>query len=819
MSQMGENPLPNLATPVIEGDQQGTTTFVSATHAESYDRHSSSIDPMNDYDLEVDDIKDIADFLAKPMPVATGTYSTSNTWGDQLYTGDILTLINSNPIWFNKLQGFLNMRGDVKLRLVVNATPFQAGLLKLSYFPCQNQLTQEATAHTYNRMTISQLPGTYLNMKDSFVEVTVPYIAPTSFLNRDQVYSGNHVSWGQIYLHVFELMRTGTGPTSVNWTLWMSIENLELSGMVQPQMADAPRRKRRGRGLPPQEQEANSGKGPIGKIMASGTKLANDLSAIPLLKPLAEPASWVTSAIGAFCDSLGWSKPTVTDGPCAQYINAHTYGPNTKGNDNAAPLSLDPDNKIEPIMDASPGSLDEMSFNYIKSRWSYLFDFMWDTTRPSGDLLTNLKVCPTNFRQSQVIGGSRFVSVIPPCAVFSEFYRQFRGSFEIRVRVIKTGYHTGTIMVGYAPGLRSQIPSYADSAYVYRNIIDLQEGDETTMDLIYQIPQDYVNIEDSIGDLFVYVVNPLQAPATVSGTVDVFVEIRGGNDLTYAVPKGLTVSPFIPQIYEPQGVDTQEKGEINVLTMGSRIHKLDNVHHAAIAVGDFQQSFTELIKAAYPVSWATAITSPGTSTGTYYLATNRLYGSRYDGTNFSSSELGGDLISFIGSFYALQRGSQRWRVMPADHSASNQSYRGMFLSNSSSDGWEVGGLPGQTWWASDSSHPVSSAPWATMISSTDSAPGDFTGGYSNRVFQTPCVNGGIAVQTPYYCKYRYELNHIVAAPGVSQLSYTTNNGVAFYTPSVSSNLVMRSAGDDFQFAYFVGIPCYAQNSDVWNKKN
>lgn len=236
---------------------------------------------MNDHDLEVNDIKDIADFLAKPMAVSTGTFTTANVWGDTLLSTDIFSLFNSQSIWTNKIQGFLNMRADVKLRLVINPTPFQAGMLRLSYFPCANQMQNEMNSHLLNRTTISQLPGAYLNLENNFVEVTVPYVAPTTFIERDQVASGSYVSWGQVLIHVFEILRTGTGPTSINWTLWMSLENLELSGMVQPQSAAPSSRKRKTRGLPPQDAEANSGKGPIGKIMSSGAQLATDLGAIP----------------------------------------------------------------------------------------------------------------------------------------------------------------------------------------------------------------------------------------------------------------------------------------------------------------------------------------------------------------------------------------------------------------------------------------------------------------------------------------------------------------------------------------------------------
>ena len=182
------------------------------------------------------DVKEIADFLAKPVPVGNGVFSTTNVWGDNLFNSDIYTLFKAQTIWVNKIQGFLSFRGDVKIRVVVNSTPFQAGLLRVSYFPCSDVLANEALMHRYNRQTISQMPGAYLNLQDNAVEVTIPYIAPPTFLERD-VASPIVPSWGALYVDVFEVLRTGTGPTTVNFTVWMSIENLELSGQVYPQMA------------------------------------------------------------------------------------------------------------------------------------------------------------------------------------------------------------------------------------------------------------------------------------------------------------------------------------------------------------------------------------------------------------------------------------------------------------------------------------------------------------------------------------------------------------------------------------------------------
>ena len=110
------------------GPEKGTTSFELSTESTSFNRDSSSLDPRNVFDVEANTIKEIADFLAKPIAVGSGSFTTTNIWGDNLFTGDIKTLFNAQSLWVNKIQGYLSFRGDVKLRIVVNATPFQAGI-------------------------------------------------------------------------------------------------------------------------------------------------------------------------------------------------------------------------------------------------------------------------------------------------------------------------------------------------------------------------------------------------------------------------------------------------------------------------------------------------------------------------------------------------------------------------------------------------------------------------------------------------------------------------------------------------------------------
>nr|UNI73822.1 MAG: capsid protein [brine shrimp dicistro-like virus 1] len=782
--------------PVVNGAQQGSTQIVGSQDSTSYIRSSDNVTVTDIADLEVDDTVGMRDFLAKPVPVATGSFSTADAVLDLKFQARIYDLILAQSIWLNKLHGYLNMRGTVKLRLVINPTPFQAGLARLSVFPCENVLVQEARMHLYDRVTISQLPGAFLNFNDNFVEVSVPYLSPTTYLQRDLYSSGEHVDWGSVYIHVFTPLNTGTGPSTVSYTLWMSVEDLELSGMVIPQGIDS-----LGSSSSSQVQDQEAKQGPLGKIMANTTRLASSLGAIPSLLPLSKQAAWVTRALGGFADAFGWSKPSVTPESMVNVIGAHSNAVHTKGHDPSVPLSLDPGNKIISISSASPDGADEMSFNFIKTRWAVYQAYPWSTSDNSGDTLISKEVSPLSMQILHVVGATPFYSIVPAAAL-AKVYNNFRGSFEFRLRIIKTGFHTGTLSISYLPGKKTTPLAYTDAPYVYRQILDIQEGTEFCYTLPYLLAQDFIGVQESMGMFTVHVVNPLRAPETVSSQIRIYLEIRGGSDLIYTHPKGCNISPFVPQ-----GVDIDTIGLADCVVLGASDPSDTGVAHCQLSNGEIQQSCLELLKASHSLLFRPSIDRPGINDVSSF-AVARAGSVRWDGSAFTSCEYGGDLFSWFYSMFALSRGSMRYRILPLG-SSDVPAFRAMILGPSDLIG-------GNDWpvYFTTNYPPAVSSPWVKTLMSSNAALTDQLGD-SSRVYQSPSINSGLAVQIPFYSKYRFMLNRLYATTGLSGQSFAPEVSVAFKCNSGTVAQVQRSVGDDFQLAYFVGVPTFITNSEFY----
>lgn len=821
------------------GAVKGTTSFEMSSEAPAYDHLSSVLDPRNEYDVESNVVKEIQEFFAKPVAVGSGTFATTNTWGDNLFTGDIYTLFKAQAIWLNKIQGFLSIRGDVKIRVVINSTPFQAGLLRLSYFPCSDTLGSEALMHRYSRQTISQLPGAYLNIQDNAVEVTIPYVAPPTYLMRDLV-SPTVPSWGSIYLDVFEVLRTGSGPTSVNFTIWMSMENVELSGQlypqcahdecpqrgrsyrkrqrqvpptppptpesspedflrsyrakgnlwqwfrqsVRPQMADSelPRRRRTRKAPTPIDQESNGGKGPLTRILDSGARLAKDAASFPMLTALAQPTSWALAAASAAANTLGWSKPTVT-ADAGRFMKGNLLnGQNFDGGDMSVPLSLVADNKISTITDAAPDDIDEMSFKYINQVWAYHYDFQWSTSAVAGTQLTAAALGPKTFWNNSTLGG-KTVSTIPPCALGSTICGLYRGGFELKVTVVKTGFHTGTLAISYAPGKQAVTPiSYANTNYLYRAIVDIQEGNEFTFKFPYILAQSFTNVSDNIGAFSIHVVNPLLAPATVASTCDVFLQIRGADDLQYAAPGDWAYAPVVPQGIHNEDVEPITK------ELGVKGVDPEPVHHCQQSIGEYCSSILMLMKSHWTLQSSNAVTYPKNSRSITIQA-HRFAGERYNGVTWGLAEFGGDPISFFASCYVFSRGAMRYKFAYSAQGAASNTYMLKALTT-------AGGTTSY---------------YSNVASSVTNSMSNGGAAFSERIAVVPADNGGLAVQVPFYSRYRYMLNQFIVAPGTGALEYMPNNALAI-DQSGNDTIWMRSLGDDFQFSYFVGVPVFTVTS-------
>jgi hypothetical protein len=373
-----------------------------------------------------------------------------------------------------------------------------------------------------------------------------------------------------------------------------------------------------------------------------------------------------------------------------------------------------------------------------------------------------------------------------PIGFLGELFDLWRGSIEIVFKLVKTGFHTGALSFTYIPGPTPTTVTFADTAYPYRVIVDIQSGDEVCLRLPYLSPSDYLERGVSMGRFYIHVVNALQAPATVSATIDIMMFVRGGPDLEYQFPVSPRYAPILPQGY---GItDTGGPAACDTLTANAPQY---DVLKSQVSIGEHVTSLLQLVKAEWPVAIDTTVTN---GVQNFSMLAQRFWCPQAKSpTGLTDPRLQGDYLSLIASLYALHRGGLRYRV--ANTTGSNNPVRAMVTG-------KFHGQPVFDWGA---------GALRSMIRGDFIA---FSAGVAVRIYQAEGGKNGLSVQVPFYHKYRYAPVRLLSGTSTDNSWFNpglvlTVAGCGGVNTTASNNLsaiLMRGAADDFQLSYFVGVP-------------
>jgi hypothetical protein len=720
----------------------------------------------------------IRDFMAKPISVSFGTFSTSNVANDTLYSSSIAAFL-ANTMWKNKWNGHHGIRATCVIRVELNAMPFHAGLLMLKVSP-GNSANAIQASRTQNIAQFSQMPGAIFSLRQTEAIIKVPYRGPWYFY--DLTSSVNQFDWGTVYLKVYSPMRTAaTSSQSVDYSVWVNWEDVELCTPTLPQSAWGPSSgSRAGIKMLRKISEPEKETGPVSKVFGGVSSIASGLGSIPMLSSIMGHTKWFSDLAQGLASSYGWSKPPVVSGVSRMAMNLHAYDHNVDGSDASVPLGLIVEPSISPIADIGYSSEDEMSINFIKRQWSHFQTLQWSTS--SAGILNTLAVRPLLFQYTgtdTTLGNSINWVAHTPISFLSSLSRYWRGSVEVRLRIAKTDYHSGRLQVAWAPGYTDPLTSNYE--YLMREIIDIRHGDTFCFTLPYMVMRQWSASEQISGYFKVTVVNSLRAASTVDSTVDICIEVRGGLDLEFSLPNPTKLIPYRPQM----DATVEESTELRCATIGGVSDPQDD-NESEITMGELFVSFSQLVKRHSRV--CVRNTSQPTATSgfvyPYSLGGVRRINSV---TALTLGALSCDNISLITSLYAFWRGGIRYRML-TDAPANQQI------------GWLVNGLVG-------SPHAGANA----LIGDNGLTGGLITNlsvyGAAS-VASTPGDSCGFSYRVPAYQPGRYRETDISFASSDTLDEKDTLLLMFWDTIGASpfAGSMWRAASDDFQCGLFVCIP-------------
>jgi len=826
--------------PSVICDTTATTCFIES-ESKVEDTTRPTIIPS---DLEVTMLS-IKDFLGKPVLVSTVSYSTGSNKNANLLTQNMGALLVGNTYWANKIQGFNLVRGTWVIRAEANAQPFYQGKVLMHYLPCvvNFQAYDVTWQNRYNITTSTtgqsaliakyQHPHVEMDMRRTVATMRIPYIAPLDYYQLES--SVTPYDWGTLYLDA--VVPLAVGMSAPDSTMYISVyaymEDVELAAPILPQTSCSERcdpvislllagdvESNPGPGKGRMDREVQESKGPVSAGLSTLSSVASSLSAIPQLNAVAEPVSWAAAVASNVASMFGWSKPRIMDNTNVMAAQQQRYFAVSDGNEVAYPNGLIAHNKLELTDRYAITSEDEMSFRYLMSFPAYVQDLTWHRTDAPNASLYSKSVAPYNWFVSDSTTHTHSVSwgVGAPSWYLSNFFEYWRGTVKLTLKFIKTQFHTGRLQVTFTPSLfETSAPGTTNSLPSIREIIDIREQEEITFTFPWLVPYKYLSLKNSSGAygvqtsgwVDIVVLNELRAPETCSQNVTIQVFWTPGEDFEYQVP----TKPYntLGVVFSPQTTSTERFDPVLDLTVfgvepnpGPEVQIVDkpiatvstsstNTEHSSMCIGEHFLSIKQLLSRMQTLSFQSAPSGTTMTIAPWSFGVMTLNSSAQVGIG----EWEMDAMSIFGPMYAFFRGGMNysWTNLSSTAAITSTFVPGYFTRNDST---------------SASPH-VTSIPANISVQAAASTPVVTTNYWHNTATSVNDFQNGTAiVRIPY--QNRMPVSLLIPQDGFQTTAFAEpsqpSGAVAFsvYGGTTTSQLIERSAADDFQFSFFLNAP-------------
>jgi len=776
----------------------------------------------------------VKDFLSRPIVVSavSSLWSTTQAQATQLATYNFPDSLITNIMYQEKLKGFVGLRGTLNVRVQVNSQPFQAGRLMLQYIPYAQYMPDRVTTINSTLQGRSGCPRVDLDLSvGTEVTMEIPYVSPHAFYNLVTAQG----SFGSIYLVVYSPLQDSTGASSVEYTVWAWLTNVEIeyptgapiNTTFGPRIAAEVERA----DVQMELKQLADNKSPsagVGKI-ASGLQ---DLSRIPIVGNMFTHPAWISSKAANLLKLLGYSKPTSQGMVCESKLRTQVRMANYNGVDASHKLALACDNEIETQPGLAGTSIDEMALSRIVSIPNYWSTFSWPTATTTGTLYQDY-VTPTKIKPISSIITNRVVTT--HMGYTANTFGLWRGSLIYTFKFVKTQFHSGRLMISFFPFAYNVdlTTSNGDVNKCYRMIVDLRDSTEVSFTVPYVSSRPWMNTTRpgstilgasnqflytaATGVIQVDVLNQLKATSTVVGNINVLVEVAGGPDLKFANPTCPNYVPYSGLLTAASDFEVIEKADVQVFMgtdesiqrneaqMGQVPASIDsqsiesNWAPEALCIGEKVMSVRQLIKRFGIVS------SPTQQTATILVIAPFSVSPPQSNTTSLQAV---PQFEYWYSIYAFWRGSMRWKMlnMRADTVGGTREFNPSpyLIKQFSSLGDSMQSL-------------ISNLATSLTIVTPVVNSLDVSASSTSETVVLPSLEGMVEFEVPYY-----NVSHITPAVYAPAPSVVTNSGfmlgntppqlvtiAPFSTPSATNvqfSTHYRAPGDDFSFFYLLGVP-------------
>jgi len=722
-------------------------------------------------------VQDIKDFLAKPYPYLSGNFSnsdTSATFAPFIVPNAILSI----DLYKQKLKGHLGFRGELVLRLQVNANRFQQGRYILYYLPGVYSGVYNETfyAKAGNLTVLTQLPHVEIDLNcDTEAILRVPYSTWVTHFPLNSASDQKPYATGVVGIRPYSALVSSGGSSTAEFTLWTYFENVEF---VSPALAVAEMNIERSKPAVDYERKS-AGVSPLSSAAIKVSKTSKVLEKVPVLGHFAGMVGWASDIVANVASIWGYSNPIDLSPVHRMVQTIFPYANNIDAVDSSMPMAYYSRNEVETLPSIGHTGLDETSISYLVGIPSFYKKITITTSDDFNTLLWSQALSPDAFYQS-LTDGSVSYRAYTPLGYLSNFFTYYRGSIGFKLKFVKTEFHSARLVLSFNPSQTSNpLWDVTDTPYIFREIIDLRYGNEFTFVIPYTSLKPYRNNNDGYGAVKLHVLNELKAPANVSTSIDLLIEPFAASDFEFAMPK----SPNF-KILATSAVSQMNSCTINSTNIGGSYDNEDSLTYSRACIGEKILSLNAMLK------HSSFMVGDFTNTTQKYIVPDAIFWSKSNGSTVAGPYLSPDLYSFFTSMFAYQRGSLRFRAAYSSTMDSVVLARLYSL------------VPG-----------VAVPPY-----------GENAAAYSNEttsadptVVQNLDFRKGVEVAIPFY-NMSYvkptQFSNALGADVVQTPVYSLGSKILNITTPTAKTLtsISRQTGDDFQLFTFNGVPSVIMNS-------
>jgi hypothetical protein len=806
-----------------EGERQETITFNDKSASVKVE--ASPIEDESMYDGFSANV-DLATYLSRPVLIHTINWSD----GALMATNTIRPwrLYFQNSSITRKLQNYAFLACNLKIKVVINASPFYYGYAFCTYRPFVNnnagyitmgQQSFGGTLATTCRQRIDILPS-----KSQGGEMLLPYINVRNWLRIGKLDDFSDMGELVLWSHdVLAFANAAAGPT-VTVQIFAWADDVKVSGPTSE--------------LPLQADEYEE-TGPISGIasnVASVAGTAADLLPAPF-KPFAKATEIGASAVSSIAKLFGFTNvPVIDDVSAFKNLPFHAMA-STQISVPFEKLTVDPKNELTVDNRIAGGNgVDELAISYLTEKRNVWSLPNWASSDAPDAILAEINVCPilngtTSGNAPSTAFGANSALAMTPMTLVARNFQFWRGTMVYRFKFICSQYHRGRVSIIWDPAHGTS----ADLNYTenYSRVVDIAEEQEIEIKVPFMQPYPYLltnfdagllNITTPVascdsfdedahnGRLIVKVLTKQTSPVT---TADIFMYVETHmEDADFANPIDPDLDWGTRISYLPiQSRETEEKvvaDNIAKLT----IKKNPNLHKIYNGEAIFSMR-TLFRRRCYHRTIAPTPNSTGTLSQFYGKINRRpiFYGFDQDGLNTAQEIVGAGTYQFNYVQQPMQcafepcfvgmRGSQNWE----------------FNLNNAGDAIDTLGVgryiaPITASEADDFTYTTSTNPGYIVRTALTA---------SRFLAQAGCAltnmrtQTGLQVQVPMYSRFRFiGTNPDERNLGRSEDGSDIDNIVMTYrcVPTAGQdpkNMTLdlyTSVGTDYQLLHFVNVPNY-----------